>query len=80
MRNLGTIGGSLAHADPAGDLGSVMLALGGTRRAQAAAGGEREVPIAEFLVDTFTTSIEPNELAHRDPRPHAAAPAPAATT
>src|SRR5712691_514968 len=61
VRNLGTIGGSLAHADPAGDLGSVMLALGGSVVLRST-GGEREVPISEFLVDTFTTSIAPNEL------------------
>ncbi len=61
VRNLGTIGGSLSHADPAGDLASTMLAMNasvvltGTR-------GERVVPIGEFLVDTFTTSAEPDEL------------------
>ncbi|HET8525011.1 MAG TPA: xanthine dehydrogenase family protein subunit M [Actinomycetota bacterium] len=64
VRNIGTIGGSLCHADPAGDWGSVMLALqasvviGSTR-------GERELPIAEFLVDTFTTAIEPDEILTR---------------
>ena len=61
MRNLGTIGGSLAHADPAGDLGSVMLSLGGSVVLKSAT-GERTVPIADFLVDTFTTSIEPDEM------------------
>jgi aerobic carbon-monoxide dehydrogenase medium subunit len=61
VRNLGTIGGSIAHADPAGDLGSVMLALGASVVLRSA-GGEREVPIGEFLVDTFQTSIEPNEM------------------
>jgi carbon-monoxide dehydrogenase medium subunit len=61
VRNLGTIGGSLAHADPAGDLGSVMLALGASVLLKSP-GGEREVPIGEFLVDTFTTSIEPTEI------------------
>ena len=61
MRNLGTIGGSLAHADPAGDLGSVMLALGASVVLKSST-GEREVAIADFLVDTFTTSIQPNEL------------------
>jgi carbon-monoxide dehydrogenase medium subunit len=61
IRNLGTVGGSLAHADPAGDMGSVMLALGASV-VLTNAGGDREVPIADFLVDTFTTSIEPNEL------------------
>ncbi len=61
IRNLGSIGGSLAHADPAGDLGSVMLAVGASVMLKSS-GGEREVPIGDFLVDTFTTSIEPNEL------------------
>ena len=61
VRNLGTIGGSLAHADPAGDLGSVMLSLGGSVVLKSAK-GERTVPIAEFLVDTFTTSIRPDEM------------------
>ncbi len=61
VRNLGTIGGSLSHADPAGDLGSVMLALAGSV-VLSSSGGEREVPISEFLLDTFTTSIRPNEL------------------
>jgi carbon-monoxide dehydrogenase medium subunit len=61
VRNLGTIGGSLAHADPAGDWGSVMLAMGATVVVRSAT-GEREIPIAEFLEDTFTTSLEPNEI------------------
>jgi len=61
VRNLGTVGGSLAHADPAGDLGAVMLALGASVVLKSS-GGEREVPISAFLVDTFVTSIEPNEL------------------
>jgi carbon-monoxide dehydrogenase medium subunit len=61
VRNLGTIGGSLAHADPAGDLGSVMLSLGASVVLKSA-GAEREVPIGDFLVDTFTTSIEPSEI------------------
>ncbi len=61
VRNLGTIGGSLAHADPAGDLGSVMLALAGSVVLRSSS-AEREVPISEFLLDTFTTSIAPNEL------------------
>ena len=62
VRNLGTIGGSLAHADPAGDLGSVMLSLGASVVLRKQGGGERTVPVGEFLVDTFTTSIEPDEL------------------
>lgn len=61
VRNLGTIGGSLAHADPAGDLGAVMLAMGASVVLRSS-GGERTVPIGEFLVDTFTTTIAANEL------------------
>ena len=61
VRNLGTIGGSLSHADPAGDLGSVMLALGATV-VLTGSSGERELPIADFLVDTFTTALAPTEM------------------
>jgi carbon-monoxide dehydrogenase medium subunit len=61
VRNRGTIGGSLAHADPAGDLGSVMLAMGASV-VLTGSSGERVVPIGEFLVDTFTTSIAPREI------------------
>jgi carbon-monoxide dehydrogenase medium subunit len=61
VRNLGTVAGSLAHADPAGDWGSVMLALGAEVTVRSAS-GERTIPVAEFLVDTFTTSLEPTEV------------------
>lgn len=61
VRNLGTIGGSIAHADPAGDLASVMLALGATVVLRSS-GGSRELPLREFLVDTFTTQIRPDEM------------------
>lgn len=61
VRNLGTIGGSLAHADPGGDLGAVMLAMGASVILRSS-GGEREVAIEDFLVDTFTTSAQPNEI------------------
>src|SRR5712691_1592354 len=61
VRNLGTIGGSLAHADPSGDLGSVMLSLGASVVLKSST-GERGVPIGDFLVDTFQTSIAPNEM------------------
>jgi len=69
VRNLGTIGGSLAHADPAGDWGSVMLALGATVLARSS-NGEREIPIGEFLQDTFTTSLEPDEILTEIRVPH----------
>ena len=61
VRNLGTIGGSLTHCDPSGDLGAVMLAAN-ARVALRSKDGEREVPITEFLADTFQSSIAPNEL------------------
>src|SRR6266511_3378509 len=61
VRNLGTIGGSLCHADPAGDWGSVMLALQGSVVLRSER-GERELPISEFLQDTFTTALEPDEI------------------
>ncbi len=61
VRNLGTIGGSISHADPAGDLASVMLALDATAVIRGS-GGARELPISDFLVDTFTTALQPGEM------------------
>ncbi len=61
VRNRGTIGGSLCHADPAGDFGSVLLALGAEMVVRSSS-GERTVAIDDFLVDTFTTALDPNEL------------------
>jgi len=61
VRNLGTVAGSLAHADPQGDWGSVMLAV----RAEVVAranGSERTIPIDGLLQGPFTTSLEPNEI------------------
>lgn len=61
VRNLGTIGGSLAHADPAGDWGSVMLALDAQVVARSSS-GERTIPIGDFFRGTFTTALEPTEV------------------
>ena len=61
VRNWGTVGGSLAHADPAGDWGSVMLACDATVVARGP-GGERSIPIGEFFVDIFTSALRPDEL------------------
>ena len=61
VRNLGTVAGSLAHADPQGDWGSVMLAA----RAEVVArssDGERTIPIDELFQGPFTTSLQPNEI------------------
>jgi carbon-monoxide dehydrogenase medium subunit len=61
VRNLGTIGGSLAHADPQGDWASVMLACGADIVARCS-GDERVVPISDFLVGLFTCALRPDEL------------------
>ena len=62
VRNLGTLCGSVAHHDPEGDWASVMLAVGAEVVVESRDGGERVVPIGEFLVDMFATSLQPNEL------------------
>jgi aerobic carbon-monoxide dehydrogenase medium subunit len=61
VRNLGTVAGSLAHADPQGDWGSVMLAVRGEVLARSA-DGERRIPIDELFQGPFTTSLQPNEI------------------
>ena len=61
VRNRGTIGGSIAHADPAADYPASLLALE-ARVVLVTAKSERELPIADFFVDTFTTALEPGEL------------------
>lgn len=61
VRNRGTIGGSIAHADPAADYPASLLAL----EAQihiASAKSERTVPALEFFLDPFTTALEPGEI------------------
>ena len=60
-RHRGTLGGSLAHADPAGDLGAPALALD-AEMVIAGASGTRTVPAAEFFVDYFTTAIGEAEI------------------
>jgi carbon-monoxide dehydrogenase medium subunit len=61
VRNLGTVAGSIVHADPQGDWGSVMLAVRGEIVAQSAE-GERTIPIDDFLYGPFMTSLRPNEI------------------
>jgi aerobic carbon-monoxide dehydrogenase medium subunit len=61
VRHRGTLGGSLAHADPAGDLGAVALALD-AELVIAGADGTRTVPASEFFVDYFTTAIGEGEI------------------
>ena len=61
IRHRGTIGGSIAHADPASDLPAVLLALNATIVARGA-DGSREIPIGEFFQGLFETALEPDEL------------------
>jgi carbon-monoxide dehydrogenase medium subunit len=61
VRNLGTVAGSLAHADPQGDWGSVMLAVRAEVVARSA-DGERTIPIDELFAGPFTTSLRANEI------------------
>jgi aerobic carbon-monoxide dehydrogenase medium subunit len=61
VRNRGTIGGSLAHGDPASDLPAVVLAADG-RVAVQGSGGEREIPAADLFQDYLTTSLAPDEV------------------
>ena len=61
VRNLGTVAGSLAHADPQGDWGSVMLAVRAEVVARSA-DRERTIPIDQLFQGPFTTSLQPNEI------------------
>lgn len=61
VRNRGTFGGSLSHADPASELGAVALTYGG-RAVIATADGERSVPISDFFEGFFLTAVRPGEL------------------
>ena len=61
VRHRGTFGGALSHADPAGDLPGVAVALGVTMIV-AGPGGRRAVPAQEFFVNVFQTVLEPEEV------------------
>jgi aerobic carbon-monoxide dehydrogenase medium subunit len=61
IRHRGTIGGSIAHGDPASDLPAVLLALDATLVARGT-DGSREIPIGEFFLSLFETTLEPGEL------------------
>lgn len=61
IRNRGTIGGSLAFADPAAELPACCMALGATIIARSAA-GERRIPAAEFFTGLYATALAANEL------------------
>jgi CO/xanthine dehydrogenase FAD-binding subunit len=61
IRNRGTVGGSIAHADPAAELGLIAATLGATIIAQHT-GGSREIPAEQFVRGPFQTALEPGEL------------------
>jgi aerobic carbon-monoxide dehydrogenase medium subunit len=61
VRNRGTIGGSVAHADPAADFPAVLLALGATIQV-AGPNGTRTIAADDFFVGLFTTALQPGEL------------------
>jgi carbon-monoxide dehydrogenase medium subunit len=75
VRNRGTIGGSLAHADPASDIAAPALALEFVVVARSAARGERVVAAADLFLGPFATALEPDEILTevRIPAPGAAA-------
>ena len=70
IRNRGTVVGSIAHNDPAGELPAVALALGAEVRLRSAR-GRRSVSIDDFLTEAYTTTISEDELVEsvRFPRP-----------
>ena len=61
IRNLATVGGNLAHGDPANDHPATMLAVGAEVVA-VGPGGERRIPAASFFTGPFTTALEPGEI------------------
>jgi xanthine dehydrogenase iron-sulfur cluster and FAD-binding subunit A len=61
-RNRGTVGGSIAHADPAAELPLALLALGGSAVAEAAGGGRREIAADDLFAGFLTTALFPGEL------------------
>lgn len=61
IRNRGTVGGSVAHADPAAELPGLFLALDAEFTARSTQ-GERKIPVGDLFVTYFTTSLDPTEL------------------
>jgi carbon-monoxide dehydrogenase medium subunit len=65
VRNRGTIGGSLAHGDPAADLPAVILALDAELEAAGAGGKTRRIAAADFFTGLLSTALEPGEILTR---------------
>lgn len=77
VRNRGTVGGNLAHADPASDLPTVFAALGATMKAQSQS-GTRDIPASAFFTGLFESALEEDELltsieVDAEPKGHASA-------
>lgn len=63
IRNRGTIGGSISHADPAAELPMLALFYGANIKARGR-GGERTIPAEEFFIAALTTCLEPDEIVY----------------
>jgi len=61
VRHRGTLGGTVAHSDPASDLPTALLALDGSVVVQGP-GGRRSIPVTEFWLGFFETALEPDEI------------------
>ncbi len=61
IRNRGTIGGNLAHADPASEMPAIVVALAGRLRAQSVK-GERWIAASDFFLGALSTALEPDEM------------------
>jgi carbon-monoxide dehydrogenase medium subunit len=61
IRNRGTVGGSIAHADPSAEIPAVAVALDAEMVVRSVARGERVIPAADFFQGFFTTALEPDE-------------------
>lgn len=61
VRNMGTIGGAIAHADPGLDFPPALIAAGAVVEV-ASVSGRRRIPATEFFVDWYTTALDPDEL------------------
>jgi carbon-monoxide dehydrogenase medium subunit len=62
VRNLGTIGGNVSHADPENDMPAIMVAMNAMLVAAGPGGKRRTIPATEFFLDTFTTALAEDEV------------------
>jgi CO/xanthine dehydrogenase FAD-binding subunit len=62
-RSRGTVGGSIVHADPSAEIGTVLLALGGRLRVRGAGDRDRWIDATDLFITYFTSALEPDEIA-----------------